>query len=58
MSYKLHNLIPELNKTISYKVHDLFDDYAVLETLKADQNLLLKVPTSGSVRMVKLVPES
>lgn len=59
MSYRLSSLIPELNQTISYDVYDLYakSNESYLETLKADQNLRLKVPTAGSVRIVKLLPK-
>lgn len=58
MSLKLSDMIPELNHTVSYAVHDLYADNAKLESLKATDHLTLMVPTSGSVRIVKLVPES
>jgi len=51
-------LIPELKPHVKYDVHDLFADNAKLETLTSDKFLKLRVKTSGSVRMVTLVPES
>ena len=56
MSYKLSKLIPELEPTVKYDVHDLFADNVKIDTLSTNQNLTLLVKTSGSVRMVKLVP--
>ncbi len=56
MSYQLSKLIPELKTGLKYNVHDLFEDNAKIGSLTADQNLRLLVETSGSVRMVKLVP--
>ncbi|XP_075584605.1 alpha-N-acetylgalactosaminidase-like [Dermatophagoides farinae] len=58
MSYKLSSLIPELNQTISYDVHDLFNSNdSYLGKLKPNQQLELLVPTAGSVRLVKLIPK-
>ena len=56
MSHKLSELIPELDPLVKYDIHDLFEDNAKINTLTAGQNLTLRVRTSGSVRMVKLVP--
>mgnify|MGYP005806590059 CR=1 FL=1 len=56
MSYQLSKLIPELSPLVKYEVHDLFADNAKLDTLTAGQKLTLRVKTSGTVRMVKLVP--
>lgn len=58
MSHQLSKLIPELKAGHKYDVHDLFDDHAKLETLTPEQSLTLRVPISGSVRMVKLVPHN
>lgn len=56
MSYPLSTLIPELKPKIKYSIHDLFADYAKIDVLSSTNKLTLKVKTSGSVRMVKLVP--
>lgn len=58
MSNKLVNLIPELKPSIEYEVHDLFvgNNKSRINRLKANQNLTLRVKTSGSVRMIKLIP--
>ena len=56
MSYKLSKLIPELHPTVQYDVHDLFGDNTKIDNLNANQNLTLQVKTSGSVRMIKLMP--
>ncbi|OTF82228.1 hypothetical protein BLA29_003339 [Euroglyphus maynei] len=60
MSYKLSSIIPELNQTISYDAYDLFitdKNHSYIGTFKPQQYLRLLVPTSGSVRMVKLIPK-
>lgn len=56
MSHKLLDLIPELKPDLEYNVHDLFDENRIVDTLTPAKNLTLKVPTSGAVRIVKLVP--
>ncbi|KAI2798023.1 hypothetical protein BLOT_013935 [Blomia tropicalis] len=57
MSHRLSDIIPNLNTTVNYSVYDLYDDYKKIAELKAHDILTMKVKTSGSVRMVKLVPE-
>ena len=56
MSYNLLQLIPELKPTVKYHVHDLFSDNVKIDELSTHQKLTLRVKTSGSVRIVKLVP--
>nr|XP_027197983.1 alpha-N-acetylgalactosaminidase-like isoform X1 [Dermatophagoides pteronyssinus]XP_027197984.1 alpha-N-acetylgalactosaminidase-like isoform X2 [Dermatophagoides pteronyssinus] len=64
ISYRLSSLIDDeatTNKTIEYDVYDLFGktkNESYLETINSEQNLRLKVPTSGSVRIVKLLPKN
>lgn len=57
MSHRLSDIIPNLNTTVNYSVYDLYDDYKKIAELKAQDILTMKVKTSGSVRMVKLVPD-
>ncbi len=56
MSYKLSSLIPTLKQGHKYSVHDLFHNDARIGQLTPEEHLTLKVKTSGSVQMVKLVP--
>ena len=59
MSHKVSDLIPGLNNTTEFVVHDLWREEGkeVLATLKPTDDLKLKVGMSGSSRMVKLVPK-
>ncbi|XP_054154458.1 alpha-N-acetylgalactosaminidase-like isoform X2 [Oppia nitens] len=56
ISFKLSSLIAGLPSEPLYNVYDLYDNSKLIGKLSNDQNLTLKVNTSGSVRMVKLTP--
>ena len=56
MSHQLSKLIPELKSGHKYEVHDLYEDGAKIDTLTPDQHLTMRVPISGAVKIVKLVP--
>ena len=55
MSHRLREIIPSLEGE-EFKAYDVFDNPAVpIGHYKADSYLKLRVPTSGSVRMVVLL---
>lgn len=58
LSMKLSDMIPDLSNTTSYNCYDLYRNYTLLSTLKANDQLRLLVPMGGAVRLVKLVPVS